>query len=177
VILDLGLPDTDGFQVMEVVRQAGCDARVLVISANCDDHTVHRVERAGFDGFVDKGAGAFDTLRVAIRALAERRRYFSRRFQKVRSKRRANPLSFDKLLTDREQTVLALVGGLLTDEEIGGRLHISSLTAQKHRFNILHKLGLDSKVKLVRYALGHGFKPLVEGMRSVRKSPGDAPEA
>jgi DNA-binding NarL/FixJ family response regulator len=172
VILDLGLPDTDGFKVMDVVRQAGVNPRVLVLSAHCDDNTVYRVERARFDGFVDKGTEAFAALRVALKAIARRRRYFSDRYLKVKSKRKSDPLAFDKLLTGQQQAVLAMIGGLLTDDEIASRLRVKSCTAEKHRLTILQKLGLDSKITLLRYAHSHGFKPLVDGLRSGKKQSG-----
>jgi DNA-binding NarL/FixJ family response regulator len=160
VILDLGLPDADGFHVMDVVRRAGCNPRVLVLSAYCDNNTVYRVERAGFDGFVDKGSEALRSLREALRAVSKGQRYFSEGYMRVRSRRRRDPQSFDRLLTERQQTVLSLIGGLFTDEEIASRLRVSRNTAEKHRFNILKKLGLRSKVTLLRYANIHGFRPL-----------------
>jgi DNA-binding NarL/FixJ family response regulator len=163
VLLDLGLPDTDGFQVMEVVRRAGCNPQVVVLSAICDDNTVYRVERAGFDGFIDKSSGALETLRFALEAVAKHRSFFSKRFLRVRSNRISDSHSFDKVLTEAEQTVLSFVGGLLTDREIAKRLHVTAHTPEKHRFNISNKLGLRSKVALIRYAVAHGFKPLTDG--------------
>jgi DNA-binding NarL/FixJ family response regulator len=171
VLLDLGLPDADGFQVMEVVRRAGCHPRVLVLSGHCDDHTVYRVERAGFDGFVDKSSGTLETLRFALKTIAKNQAFFSKRFLRIRSKRISDPHAIDKVLTGAEQAVLSYVGGLLTDREIAERLQVSAHTPEKHRFNILHKLGLRSKIALIRYALAHGFKPLTDGTKSPRPKP------
>ena len=60
-------------------------------------------------------------------------------------------------LTQRERDVLALVGLPLSDGEIAAELGIAAETVEKHRFNILRKLDLQSTAELVRYAREHGF--------------------
>src|SRR5688572_24701384 len=58
LILDLSLPDIDGFAVVDQLRGARCRAKILVLSAYSDDFTVFRVERANVHGFVDKRQNA-----------------------------------------------------------------------------------------------------------------------
>lgn len=157
VLLDLHLPNLDGFGVVEALRQASPHVRILVLSSHCDDYTVFRAEHARVQGFVDKNTSAVAALRQAITAVAEGRVYFSEAFLNVKAARHRNPHSFDKLLTERERAVLALLGEPLSDGEAAGRLGISKETVEKHRFNILHKLGLQSTAELVRYAVQHGF--------------------
>ena len=55
------------------------------------------------------------------------------------------------------RVILALVGEPLNDKEISERLSISVQTVEKHRFNVLKKLGLSSRAELARYARDHGF--------------------
>ena len=159
---------------MEVVRNAGCNPKVLVVSANCDDNTVYRVECAGFDGFIDKGSETVDTVRLALKSVAERRPFFSDRFLRLSSRRRRNPHSFDKVLTNREQVVLAQLGGLRTDGEIADELKVSVHTAEKHRFNILEKLGLPSKPALVRWAVTQGSSRFPAGQPGGETGAGGA---
>ncbi len=157
VLLDLHLPNLDGFGVVEALRQATPNIRILVLSSHCDDYTVFRAEHARVQGFVDKNTSAVATLRHAITAVSQGRVYFSAAFKQIKAARHGNPFSFDKLLTERERAVLALIGEPLTDDEIAGRLGRSKETIEKHRFNILRKLGLESTAALVRYAVDHGF--------------------
>ncbi len=157
VLLDLHLPNLDGFGVMEALRRAAPRIRILVLSSHCDDYTVFRVEHARVQGFVDKNTSAVAALQTAITAVNEGRAYFSEAFKRIKAARHKNPFSFDKLLTDRERDLLALIGEPLTDREIAARLGISKETAEKHRFNILGKLGLKTTAELVRYAADHGF--------------------
>lgn len=157
VLLDLHLPNLDGFGVVEQIRRILPNIRVLVLSSHCDEYTVFRAERARVQGFVDKNTNTVETLKEAIAAVADGRTSFSAAFQRVKATRRADPLSFEKVLSDRERTILALIGEPFTDEEIGRRLSISTATVEKHRFNLLRKLELRTTAELARYAREHGF--------------------
>jgi DNA-binding NarL/FixJ family response regulator len=161
VLLDLHLPDRDGFSVVEAVQQAAPNVRILVLSSHCDEYTVFRVEEAKVQGFVDKNTNTFAILKAAIAAVGAGQRYYSEAFLRIRAARHRNPQAFDKLLTDRERAVLELIGEPLSDREISGRLGISAETVAKHRFNLLGKLGLRNTSELARYARENGFTRIV----------------
>src|SRR6185503_18008127 len=105
-------------------------------------YTVFRAERARVQGFVDKNTNTVEALKDAITAVAEGRVSFSEAFMRAKNTRLRDPNSFDKLLSERERAVLSLIGAPLGDEEIGQRLEIATETVEKHRFNLLKKLGL-----------------------------------
>ncbi|MEX2045160.1 MAG: response regulator transcription factor [Opitutus sp.] len=157
VLLDLILPNLYGFGVAGEIRRLSPATRILVLSSHCDEYTVFRTEKAGVQGFVDKNTNSVEALKEAITAVAAGGTSFSEEYQRVRRARQVNPVSFDKLLTNRERAIVALVGESLTDEEIAARLGISVASASKHRLNTLHKLGLSSTIELSRYARDHGF--------------------
>ena len=157
VLLDLQLPKLDGFGVVEAIRLAMPEIRVLVLSSHCDAYTVFRAQQVHVQGFVDKNFADIATLKRAIAKVASGKVYFSDEFQKVKHAREADPFAFDKVLTDRERVVLGLIGQPMTDVEIAARLGISWQTVEKHRFRLLRKLNLSSNAELVRYAQEHGF--------------------
>ena len=157
VLLDLHLPNLDGFGVVEAIRRAAPLVRVLILSSHCDEYTVFRAERARVQGFVDKNTNSVAMLKSAIGAVAQGGTWFSEAYRNQRTTRVRDPQSFDKLLTPRERDVLALVGAPLSDTEISRQLEIAEETVEKHRFNILKKLGLNTTTELVRYARDHGF--------------------
>lgn len=157
VLLDLHLPKLDGFGVVEAIRHASPAIRILVLSSHCDDFTVFRAEKAHVNGFVDKNTNTVAILKKAITMVLDGLTFFSPEFLRIKSERHLNPQAFDKLLTDRERTILALIGEPYQDWEIAMRLQLTEGTVEKHRFNILKKLDLKSTVKLVRYAREHGF--------------------
>ncbi len=157
VLLDLHLPKLDGFGVVEAIRHAAPNIRILVLSSHCDDYTVFRAEKAHVNGFVDKNTNTVAVLKKAITAVGDGLVYFSDEFLRLKEARHSNTHSFDKLLTDRERSMLSLIGDSLQDWEIAMRLKLSESTVEKHRFNILKKLDLKSTAELVRYARDHGF--------------------
>lgn len=159
VLLDLHLPQLDGFEVVEALRKFAPEIRILVLSSHCDEFTVWRVERARVLGFVDKNTNTVAALKEAITAASQGRAYFSETFKRVKAARIGNPESFDKVLTDRELDVVAHLGASFNDDEIAQRLHLSASTVAKHRFNALRKLNLQGTSELMRYARDHGLTP------------------
>lgn len=157
VLLDLHLPNLDGFGVLDALRRLAPEVRVLLLSSHCDEYTVYRAAQARVQGFVDKNTNTVTVLKDAITAVSKGRVFFSETFKRMKIARHKNPQSFDKLLTARERAILPLLGEPLDDAEIANRLGVTIGTAEKHRFNIRRKLGLQSSAELARYAREHGF--------------------
>lgn len=157
VILDLVLPSFDGFQVIERVRRKAGSAKFLIFSGHCDAHTVQRVERVRVEGFIDKTNCSIVKLGHALTEIYAGRCYFSQLYQDTAHELRRDPGSYCKILSDTEQLVLELVADYLTDAEIARKIRISPRTAENHRFNIQRKLGLGSRLALVRHARALGF--------------------
>jgi two-component system response regulator NreC len=168
LLLDLHLPNLDGFGVLDGVREVSPDTRVLVLSSHCDEFTVFRAEHAHVQGFVDKNSNSLAVLKEAIGTVAKGGVWYSDAFKRLKNARHADQFSFDKLLTDRERAIVSLVGEPLNDQQIAKRLRISVETVEKHRHNVLRKLGLKDTTQLVRYAREHGFTLIAP------KSSGDA---
>lgn len=152
LILDMHLPDMDGLDVLRSVRRRRALIRTLVISAYFDEHTLCRIEQANVQGFIDKSTNTIAELNRAIAAIERGTTYFPPSFHEARRAHSRNPDAYDKLLTDREQTILSLVGEPLSDAEIANQLELSPETVEKHRFNIMRKLGLKSRAESARFA-------------------------
>lgn len=157
VILDVGLPDMDGFNVAQRVRAARSKARILILSCRLDDYAVVSADRAAVDGFLDKTTEAVSAIRLALEAVEVGGTYFSAEFQRFRRARKLDPYAFEKILTNAEQSVLRLIGEGLDDREIGECMRISPSTAQTHRSRILKKLSVDCTPKLMAFARKAGF--------------------
>ena len=157
VLLDLHLPGLNGFGVIAELQAAGLAQQFLVLSSHCDDYTVYRAEKLHVHGFVDKNTNTVAALKKAVAAVAAGGRYFSEEFLRLKAVRHGDPQSFDKVLTDRECEFLAMFGGSFHDREIAARFGVIEVTVEKHRFNILRKLGLRGRAELVRYAQDRGF--------------------
>jgi DNA-binding NarL/FixJ family response regulator len=160
LLLDINLPDGDGFEVAQYTKERWPSIRVLMLSSHCDDYTLFRVEQSGADGFVDKGTQSVNMLGRAFAALSRGEKFYSKTYLDAQRARMSDQ-HFSKILSEQERAVLTLIGQSLSDEEIAERLGISPTTAQTHRSHILRKLNIANSLKLVQYALVHGFTPLV----------------
>jgi two-component system response regulator NreC len=171
VLLDLNLPDRDGISMADELLAMDPKIRILALSSECDDYTLYRVLNSGMHGYVDKNRQSVDVLKQAIDEVIKGRVFFTEVVQQVRQRLRTEPRAFPKVLTEREQQLLALLGGGLTNEEVARELRLSRYTVQLHRRNIMSKLGLHRTPDLIRYAVNKGFSKL----NSFRERPEGSP--
>jgi two-component system response regulator NreC len=171
VLLDLNLPDRDGISIADELLEMDPKMRILALSSECDDYTLYRVLNSGMHGYVDKNRQSVDVLKQAIDEVIKGRVFFTEVVQQVRQRLRTEPKAFPKVLTEREQQLLALLGGGLSNEEVARDLQLSRYTVQLHRRNIMSKLGLHRTPDLIRYAVNKGFSKL----NAFRERPEDSP--
>ena len=169
VILDIDLPDRDGFKIAESLVGKPSGPRVLGLSAYCDEFTIYRVINSTLHGFVDKTEQSIDSLRTAIETVSAGKFYFAEVVRRVQLALREDPSAFPKLLTDKEFSVLGLIGAGKTNDDIGATLGISATTAQWHRKQIMRKLNIHSATDLVVYAAEKGFSRLGSGRSSPKQ--------
>ena len=165
VILDLVLPDGDGLELLPELFALAPEAKVIALSSHIDEFTLHRALNSRVHGILDKNEQPVRILREAIAAVLGGQQYVSSLVQRLKASVRADPAAFDKILSDREQGVLRLVGEGLTNDQIALRLKISVSTAKNHRLKIMAKLDMHSTPQLIRYAIEKGFSRVPEGPR------------
>lgn len=174
LILDIDLPDRDGFSLAEESTKLQPPPRVLGMSGYCDEFMVHRVMNSSMHGFIDKSDQSVETLALAIKTVCAGNYFFSDVVHRTRVALRKDPRAFPKLLTERECEMLALLGQGLTNEQAGERLGISPTTVQWHRKQLMRKLDIHSAVELVVYAADKGFVRL--GSARPQGAPSAAPQ-
>jgi DNA-binding NarL/FixJ family response regulator len=157
LILDIGLPDFDGCEVLYRIHSHGVRPRVLVLSGHCNPYLVYRLAQLEIHGFVDKTKNTMSNLRLGLADIQMNRTHFSDSFVEIQKKRNGDAMAFDKLLTNQQILVLSLVAHHLNDQRISDYLKISERTVENHRTEIMRKLGLHSRVDLMRFADDQGF--------------------
>lgn len=157
LILDIYLPDANGFDFAEEVAETVPDVKIVGISAQCDAYTAYKLTRSPFAGFIDKSTQTVDELHHALDAIANGKKYFSPSVQAVREKLVHATDSFVKVLSSREIAILREVGNGKDDESIAQVFQIAAATVKWHRKQIMYKLGLHSHTDLVIYANLQGF--------------------
>lgn len=166
VILDILIPKLSGLHVASTVLEEVPTCKVLALSAEFDQSTLHQLHKLGVHGFVDKTAKSTSALREAISLVIQGKTYYSEILKEAISDMRQTPFSFDKVLTRRESQVLSFVGGGMTDAEIGKIIGLSASSVQSHRRNLMRKLDVHSTPELIQFAQEKGFwKPAFNQMQ------------
>ncbi|TDJ18591.1 MAG: response regulator transcription factor [Gammaproteobacteria bacterium] len=157
LIVDMEMPGLHGLVVTQLVRQRVPKTQVVVLSMHADEGYVLEALRHGALGYVLKDADAGDLL-AAIHHAVLGRRYLSeplseRAIDAYTRSTQASTTDIHDTLTMREQEVMQLTAEGLTAAEVGERLSISPRTVEKHRANLMRKLGLSNQASLIRYVM------------------------
>ena len=153
-IIDIDLPDMDGFSLIEEIRLRKPEARIVVCTMHDEIWTVRKLLQCGVDGIVLKSE-ATSVLAGCIRAVFDDGEvYFSPCFDRLRTK--ALKLQRNDLLSDRELQVLLLVAQGNNTQEIAEQLCLSENTIETHRRRIIMKLGARNIIEAVAkgYTMG-----------------------
>jgi DNA-binding NarL/FixJ family response regulator len=159
-ILDIAMPRMTGLQAARELQQRRPGLRILVLSMHESEQYLYEALRAGASGYVVKRAADRDlveacraTMRgepflypAAVTALVADSLRRARSGEEPRDP-----------LTPRETEVIKLVAESYTNQQIADALVISEKTVERHRANILEKLGMRDRVELTRYAIRNGL--------------------
>ena len=157
VVLSFPMARVDGQSLAAALKAALPDARLLGMASDLNPFIVGEVIRDDLDGFVEKDAPLAVFMR-AVDLLLSGNRYFTPAFAHVHESVSANPVAFSKILSDREQQVIALVAEGLSSKAIAARLSLSVRTIETHRYNVMQKMDLPDYAAMMRFAIEGGFK-------------------
>jgi DNA-binding NarL/FixJ family response regulator len=162
ILMELSLPGMNGIEATAQIKKRMPEIRVLVLTAHQSDEYVTEAFRAGTDGYVLKDA-SYDEFVVAIHVVSSGKNYIcpdvSLRLMSGLL-HRGDPSEATtswRRLTARERSILKLVAEGYTNRTAGEFLNISAKTVEKHRANLMHKLGLRNVAELTLKALDMGL--------------------
>ncbi len=164
LIIDLMMPSLNGLEATRQLGQRSPHTRVVILSMHANEAYVLEALRNGAAGYVLKDSSAADLVQ-AVREVIAGRRYLSSPLSEraiAAYIQKASDVATDpyEMLTNREREVLHLAAEGYTNAEIADQLSISPRTAETHRANLMHKLGLHTHTDLIRYALRRGILPM-----------------
>jgi DNA-binding NarL/FixJ family response regulator len=160
-LIDLGLPDGCGADLIKELREKNPQAQALVLSASLDRANIASAVERGATGVLSKTAHLDEVVEAVKRLRAgeplmplaevvELLRFAgSRREEEIEARRAVEKL------TPREVEVLGALAEGLGSEQIATRLHISLRTERNHMANILSKLEVHSQLQALVFALRH----------------------
>jgi DNA-binding NarL/FixJ family response regulator len=159
-ILDVSMPEMTGIQAAAELHKRRPELKILMLSMYDSEQFLFEALKAGASGYVLK-SGADDDIVDACRAAMRGDSYLypSAVTTLVRDyvERGGRGDELFDVLTPRELEVLKLIAEANTSREIADKLFISIKTVDRHRQNILEKLGMSDRVELTRYAIRRGL--------------------
>ena len=160
-ILDVSMPKQTGIQAAEELRKRKPELKLLMLSMYDSEQFLFESLRAGASGYVLKSDADHDIVDAVRRTMrGQSFLYPSAVSTLVRDfVDRGRPDDEQQLdiLTPRELQVLKLIAEAHSSKEIARELVISIKTVERHRQNILDKLGMSDRVELTRYAIRRGL--------------------
>jgi DNA-binding NarL/FixJ family response regulator len=151
IILDLSLPDMNGWELIKALRKLDSRAKIIVLSSYDGDADIQRALDAGARGYVAKGL-VRDELLNAISTVAKGGKHIPA----AMAQRLVDHLG-DDTISEREVQVLQLVASGQRNKEIAAELSIAEDTVKMHVRNILSKLNVTDRTEAVTTALRRGI--------------------
>jgi DNA-binding NarL/FixJ family response regulator len=160
-VLDVSMPKLTGLHVARHLAEQRPDTRVLILSVHDSEEFLFQALRAGASGYVLKSAAEHDLLTACHAALRGEPFLYPAALRALirdhieRAERGED--SLEDPLTPRETEIVKLIAEGHTSRQIAELLHISENTVDRHRANVLEKLGLRDRVGLALYAVRRGL--------------------
>jgi len=158
VILDVDMPDLDGFGAARAIRNAVPNVQVIFLTVHREPDALNEAIELGAKGYILKDSAVSDIL-SAIQAVARGQHYTSPAMTSyLVSGKHSGPLPGEpgiECLSPTEIRILKLLSEYKTSKQIAAELFISPRTVQTHRANICQKLQLEGNHALMKYALDH----------------------
>jgi DNA-binding NarL/FixJ family response regulator len=163
LLLDVGLPDGSGLDLIPEVNQISPETNIIVLTSLTDESTLMRVVDSGISGFVSKDSQLSELL-LTIRKAADGEIVMPTsllvgllmRMPRDRGAAYQDDKGWERL-TVREQEVLELLASGKTGEEIAESLHIAPLTVRTHIRNLMAKMGVHSRLEAVTFGIKNGI--------------------
>ncbi len=160
-VLDISMPRLTGLQAAVELERRTPELRILFLSMHDSEQYLFEALRAGAAGYVLKSVADRDLVEACRAAMRGEPFLYPGAVQAIirdyLERARAGEALRDDPLTPREREIVKLVAESHTSKEIAELLTVSEKTVERHRANVLEKLGLRDRVELTRYAIRRGL--------------------
>jgi DNA-binding NarL/FixJ family response regulator len=160
-VLDVSMPRMTGLQAARELHRRRPELRILMLSMHDNEQYFFEALKAGASGYVLKSVANRDLIE-ACRATMRGEPFLypaavTAVLRDYLDRARQGEAAPEEPLTPRELEVIKLIAEAHTSEEIAEMLVISKKTVDRHRANILEKLGMRNRVELTHYAIRRGL--------------------
>ncbi len=162
VLIDIAMPNLSGLEAISMIKEAVPETQIVILSMHAKESYVRQALNSGAMGYVLKDSPSTDIL-DAVHA-ANRKEYFLSSkikagvIESYLENKKTKPVvrGYD-LLSEREQQVFRLVVEGKSAKDIAELLFVSPKTIEKHRSNVMNKLGVHGRLELLKYAIKIGI--------------------
>lgn len=160
-IVDISMPRMTGLQAVREIQRRRPEMRTLVLSMHENEQYLYEALKSGASGYVLKTVADRDLVEACRAAMRGEAFLYPGAMTSLirdylRQARDHEPVREDPL-TPREREVVKLIAESYNTQQIADTLVISEKTVERHRANILEKLGMHDRVELTRYAIRRGL--------------------
>ncbi len=159
-ILDVSMPRMTGIQAAAELHKRKPELKLLMLSMHDSEQYLFQALKAGASGYVLKSGADTDIVDACRAAMRGESYLYPSAVTTLVSdyvQRGGENEQHFEVLTRRELEVLKLIAEAYTSKQIADQLFISAKTVDRHRQNILDKLGMRDRVELTRYAIRRGL--------------------
>lgn len=159
-ILDMEMPNKDGFEVMRAIKEKKLSVAVIILTMHKDERFFNAALDQGANGYILKDSAATEII-AGIKTVAAGQNFISPQLSTYLLNRRTRATSLVEQkpglsnLTPTERQVLRLIAANKTSKQIADELFIAVRTVEKHRANVCEKLELQGSHALLSFALEH----------------------
>jgi len=158
-VLDISMPRMTGLQAARELARRGTEVQMLMLSMHDNEQYLFEALKHGASGYVHKAVADRDLIEACRAALRGDSFLYPGAVATLIREHLARGRSdgVDTLLTPREQEVLKLIAEGHSGKEMAELLVVSPKTVERHRANLLDKLGMKDRLELARYAIRTGL--------------------
>lgn len=157
IVMDISMPELNGLQATKKLKDKSPQVKVLILTRHSEPGYLQELLQAGASGYVLKQSKSEELIR-AILAVAAGQTYLDpavteRAVTQLRESGQVPHKTPNANLTAREADVLRLIALGYVNKEVAARLNLSVKTVEAHKSNAMNKMGMKSRVDIVRYAI------------------------
>jgi DNA-binding NarL/FixJ family response regulator len=161
VLMDISMPRLNGLRATKKLKESCPNVKIIALTRHKDDGYLQQLLSVGASGYVLKQSSSPELLH-AIRSVAIGGKYLDpavagKVIGGFAGPRSGAPSRGDRTLSDRETETLRLLAWGYSNKEIAGQLGLSVKTVEVHKANAMRKLGMQSRIEIVRYAVLQGW--------------------
>ena len=151
VLLDITMPNMDGFEVLNLLKELNSNVKPIVISMHDEGNYIAKCAKNGAYSYLLKNTDQEELIRT-IRIVSKEKKYFSPQIAEKMINYMSDQSISENILSKKEKEILDLIAKGLTTKEVAKKLFVSSRTIETHRANIIKKLEVKNTAELIKKA-------------------------